>query len=278
MRVFQTIHAPQLGPRASHDRLVNDCGVMAPALQLVYLRLSLFVRVVLRAPPSLLGSLWCGRRARRSWIASVEADFEMLATRAGGAPLPSFGSLAEAVAYIKAQPRKFKSALFKACADSRLGASRVWSPSRAFSESLEQHPCALCSAVFTTRQKLAVHSFSVHRVRGVLHDRVEGDTCPCCLMCFHTRSRLLAHIQQKSQRCSLFVSQVIPPMDENVLGLAIAEDAAQARLLAKRGRRRVFAEEPAVRAYGPLRFEAVQLGVNFVTRLKTQTGAAYLHT
>ena len=90
----------------------------------------------------------------------------------------------------------------------------------------------------------------------------------------HTVSASYSHTE-KSERCLLFALQHLDPIDPAILDSAIVEEAARVRILAKRGRRRGWAEQPVVRAEGPLCRPAFDLGVCFRRRLNTQSGAAY---
>ena len=80
-------------------------------------------------------------------------------------------------------------------------------------------------------------------------------------------------MQKQSRRCLDFVLHAIPPVDGEMLKQAVVEEAARVRSLAKRGRDRDFAEEPALRMHGPLCQRAYELGVSFKNRLNTGGGA-----
>ena len=79
----------------------------------------------------------------------------------------------------------------------------------------------------------------------------------------------MAHLQKQSRRCLAFVLHTIPPVDGDTLEQVVVEEAARVRSLARRGRDRDFAEEPAIRMHGPLCQEAVELGVSFECELNT---------
>ena len=178
-------------------------------------------------------------------------------------------SLAQVADVIRSNPRAFRRALFQACTEPRLGLSRVWSPSRAFSDSLERHLCDICGHSTSSRQSLAAHAFGKHGKCGSAYNHVVDGSCPCCLTDFHNRSRLLAHLQKQSRRCLAFVLQAIPPVDQDTLEQVVVEEATRVRSLARRGRDRDFAEEPAIRMQGPLCQRALELGVSFSKRLNT---------
>ena len=275
MKVYQAMHEPELGERCSHQRLVSEGGVVAPGALLIHMRLRLFVRLCEKASPCILALLFEGMAHKRSWLASVWRDLQLLRDADEGAGLQPFESIIGYIKEARARPRAFRGYVSKVCNSATFSLSTAWVPSRSFAESLQLHSCSQCAAFFNSRQALATHCFRVHGERSVVRNRLVEPVCPACLCFFHTRLRLLVHVQQRSKRCLLFALRELPDLDPEVIQAADDQDRGVARALRRQGRRESFADEPASVAQGPLTLASVALGVTWQQRLRTQTGAAY---
>ena len=108
-------------------------------------------------------------------------------------------------------------------------------------------PCPECGRLFP-RQALVCHRMKVHGVRAPARRMVAGTACPVCLTEFHTRTRLIRHLEHDCPRCSLQLAQ--RPWEltqEEALELDRLEQARRR----SRGSCDVAARLPAYRICGP---------------------------
>ena len=61
--------------------------------------------------------------------------------------------------------------------------------------------CDICGQVELTLKDINTHKFLIHKVKNICELYVDTSTCPVCLVCFHTRERVLSHIRYKSSEC-----------------------------------------------------------------------------
>ena len=80
MQVYCAVAGTHYADHISARKVVDDNGFTLPALLVRQSRLSLFTRVVQRAPVQLACLLWAVRSAPRSWLESVVADVRFLKT------------------------------------------------------------------------------------------------------------------------------------------------------------------------------------------------------
>eukprot|EP00973_Karenia_brevis_P046822 6496805-Karenia_brevis.AAC.1 len=80
MQVYETVFDDGYSPgrHIPHEHILQQPDVLAPFILLLYLRMSLFVRVCCRALGILFDVLVAGADARRSWLAAVRADLRLL--------------------------------------------------------------------------------------------------------------------------------------------------------------------------------------------------------
>ena len=63
------------------------------------------------------------------------------------------------------------------------------------------YQCEICGQVELTLKDINTHRFLEHIIKDVCELYVDTSTCPVCLVCFHTRERVLNHIRYKSSKC-----------------------------------------------------------------------------
>ena len=85
--------------------------------------------------------------------------------------------------------------------------------------------CYECGAVFASRTALAVHSRILHGRTNAADQRVTGSICLRCHKQFHSRPRLVAHLQRGSSECLASYLDHVPPLDESVFRALKQEDA-----------------------------------------------------
>ena len=77
------------------------------------------------------------------------------------------------------------------------------------------------------------------------------------------------HLEEKSTRCRLVMANCFQPLPNETVCACDADDATKARALVRAGRRRHFAEAPAIRLCGPLIQEAYVAGLSHKSLLRT---------
>ena len=91
---------------------------------------------------------------------------------------------------------------------------------------------------------------------------------------FHSRPRLIAHVEENNPSCKLFVLS-LPKLEVEEVAALDARDSEQARAYKRAGRTRVAGDLPTWRAAGPLAEDAYRLGIDWQNRLKTQSSHVY---
>ena len=84
---------------------------------------------------------------------------------------------------------------------------------------------------------------------------------------------MICHIEEKSARCKAVVMHTFPPLPQHIVSKMDAQDAAEARQLFRKGRRRHFADAGMSRLHGPLCWEAVVVSISHANLLRTQRAA-----
>ena len=92
--------------------------------------------------------------------------------------------------------------------------------------------------------------------------------CPACLQFFHSRERVIRHVEEKSPRCRAVLLQTFVPLPAQVIAELDAIDAVESRSLRRQGRRRHYAESVTSRLLGPLCQEAYVAGINHANLLR----------
>ena len=258
----------------SYDALLDKYALPAPAVMVLSCRLRLFLRVVRRAPPQLVGQLLLARPGRRSWLRAIEADFGRLAfDKTHSEVAAQFGydsalsdNLSAIFLICRAARSKVRSALRVYTSDPANSKLSSWAPPRC-ARVFQHHPCERCGQSFASRQAVSVHRFRAHGVVPIFRAKVASPGCPCCLQWLWSRSRLIEHLG-KGERCREFCARLddLPP---EVIATADEEEAREARRLQSLGLRRHTVMQPAVRAEGPLPLAAVQAGICHVNLLRT---------
>ena len=75
--------------------------------------------------------------------------------------------------------------------------------------------CTFCDAEFATKAALCAHKFAAHGVRASARQFIDGSgVCPVCRGVFHSRRRVLKHVQgpvHGSALCSEIVASGVLP-------------------------------------------------------------------
>eukprot|EP00438_Fugacium_kawagutii_P006271 Skav222658 [mRNA] locus=scaffold997:252657:260438:+ [translate_table: standard] len=93
------------------------------------------------------------------------------------------------------------------------------------------HPCPDCQATFATPAALAVHASKRHGLRIATRRFAVDGTCRICQRHFHTRPRMLLHLQSSSAGCWVPMMRHFRPLtDDQAAQLDAADRAAQVAL------------------------------------------------
>ena len=111
--------------------------------------------------------------------------------------------------------------------------------------------CYECGAVFASRTALAVHSRILHGHTNAADQRVTGSICLRCHKQFHSRPRLVAHLQRGSPECLASYLDHVPPLNESAFRALKQEDALDRKRRKNLGLTDLHADLPVVRVAGP---------------------------
>jgi len=113
--------------------------------------------------------------------------------------------------------------------------------------------CPHCHKSFNTKQALASHRHTQHDDKIVARWYQRNTSCNICMVEFHTRQRVLRHLNESATGClEVKVSQQLPLEDSEVASLDIAE-AAILREERRTGTKAQSRVKPHLRISGPLR-------------------------
>lgn len=76
----------------------------------------------------------------------------------------------------------------------------------------QQARCEECNQTFVSFAALATHQQRKHGHRMAIRRFVKDGTCRACQKCFHTRGRLLRHLQWSGTKCWIYHMRVFQPM------------------------------------------------------------------
>eukprot|EP00438_Fugacium_kawagutii_P006413 Skav224266 [mRNA] locus=scaffold2636:222766:224574:- [translate_table: standard] len=97
------------------------------------------------------------------------------------------------------------------------------------------HICQECHATFCSPAALAVHQTHKHQKRSVLRRFATDANCRACGRHYHTRARLLNHLQASSTSCWLFHLRMYAPLDPSVAAQLDEQDRSSGQAFHQRG-------------------------------------------
>eukprot|EP00438_Fugacium_kawagutii_P003317 Skav229331 [mRNA] locus=scaffold2917:90227:93595:+ [translate_table: standard] len=97
------------------------------------------------------------------------------------------------------------------------------------------HICQVCHATFCSPAALAVHQTHKHQKRSVLRRFAIDANCRACGRHYHTRARLLNHLQASSTSCWLFHLRMYAPLDPSVAAQLDEQDRSSGQAFHQRG-------------------------------------------
>ena len=87
---------------------------------------------------------------------------------------------------------------------------------------------------------------------------------------FHSRPRVISHIEESSVRCKTVLLHTFSALPNDIVAALDERDAAEARRLRRKGRSRNYSDSATSRLPGPLLWEAYAVGISHASLLKTQ--------
>ena len=259
-----------MNARRSHESLLKVKGVIAPVVLLICLRVKLFVRTVIFASDFILTVLFEAQGGHRAWIDAVEHDLQFLVLHSQAFACMAGASVRAWVQRIRIEPRKVIQMLMNAVDEAHVNCPSTWARSKRLREVGAVFRCELCDFSANSRQQVAVHAFKMHERQRVARTFIDTTYCPVCLQLFHSREKVICHISEKSARCRTVLYHTFTPLPRPTVLELDAQDAAESRVLSKRGRRRHHSELVASRLQGPLCRAAYVAGISHASLLKTQ--------
>ena len=167
----------------------------------------------------------------------------------GDAPLNTFAALSDAIA---ADPRRFAHRVKAYCREPFANLASEVPNTPALQHIGSGISCQCCSMVFGTLQQLNLHMFKVHHVRNPFRCYISLTHCTVCLKEFHTRERAVNHVRYRSAVCRANLLLRGPSLTEGEASALEETEKSQNRDLARAGKRRHHAGNPAIQLQGPL--------------------------
>jgi hypothetical protein len=269
MKIYSSIFGAGNQERISHATISKNESFVAPAIIISFLRISLFIRVCMKAPPQFLNMLSCAMGGSRSWLHSVANDLKYMVAHSSSFAAYSASILPDWVAVIRKNPRKFKQCLINATRERSVNDNSAWASTKKLREIDSTFLCHVCTYSCHTRQQLSLHCFRAHGICRHMREYVDTDYCPVCLQFFQSRIKVINHLEEKSRRCLAVITACFRPLPKEISCAHDADDAATARALVRGGRRRHFSETPSSRMSGPLIRAAYVAGLSHASLLRT---------
>jgi len=83
-----------------------------------------------------------------------------------------------------------------------------------------------CEQSFATHQRLSMHLYRKHRIRPLARLYARGTCCHACMFEFHSRARLLRHLNERAPVCLQYHKQKFPPLSEEEASVLDKEAAS----------------------------------------------------
>ena len=234
------------------DEILQSLEVLAPLSMLKLVRINFFARVITKVSPRLLKLLYVARSAPRSWLSSVQADLNFLCAHDNRFGEWSSAPMSKWVGLFQNNPARALRAVEATLGSESANSRQAWATTRKLAQLGQAFPCEACGQNFSTKQQLATHIYRQHGVKHPARYLVDGTSCPICLLEFHTRTRLIAHIANKSTVCFSNLKCRMQPLSEAVIAQMDDEAKVCEKANKRSGWRRGRAHEPCIRLSGPL--------------------------
>ena len=252
--VCNNYHGNAAGNAVLNDNdMLYEYEISHPMTLLRVARLSLFARILVKAPPVLKDLILDLYHVHGSWTQCVVSDFKWLSLCPHFAEQASFG-FGEWTEYVSSNCKRFKKHLAK-FSKSRIANVVIQDnlPAQDTLVCAPQFSCTLCQKSFGTFQQQSLHSFKAHGIKSLWRLYVDVScTCQVCMVHFHTRDRLLNHLRYRSKVCKYKMHLRGPVCSAEV---ALELDLASTKVntgLYSQGLRNHAATSAAFRIDGPL--------------------------
>ena len=266
-------------PKCEHktdDEVIKELSCLSPLSTVVYLRISFFLRLVSKRNFTLLAVLSAAYGKKDSWLRTVHDDLNRLSQVEERLEEYREASLVKWVDLMQRQSKNFMKVVTIAISRADVNEVRFWWPKVSSSgrwgdeipAAVTTFTCEACGYECSTPQAYSWHMYDRHQQRHMLREYIHSTTCECCNRDFFQRERVCTHIISSSSKCREFYRLHGSKVCTDKLVKLEDEAYERTKSLMKKGRRRAYAAKPPERVYGPLRAEAVRLGVRHDTLLK----------
>eukprot|EP00969_Alexandrium_andersonii_P271043 11979476-Alexandrium_andersonii.AAC.1 len=93
-----------------------------------------------------------------------------------------------------------------------LNDAQGWAKTRRLAEVNRVFSCDCCAYTCASRQQLATRALIVHGVRRQCRDCIDSEHCLVCVQHFHTRVRVITHLEARAQKCRTVVARTMPKL------------------------------------------------------------------
>lgn len=216
-------------------------------------RLSLFMRIILKSPPSILevAVLQSKQNFKKGWVHSLMGDLKWITACDDFACGSNWNSLDQWVSFLSVSPKSYLNKIKAFCKLPFANIPTQWATSNVLLDFSRPLVCGICGKVSYSNQAHSVHLASSHNIKCKFRCYVDGPTCRICLKNFDTRERCLNHAKKcKVCRVNLLARGPVISIEE-AEELDSSSCAAHQALYAA-GKRRHFAAVPVMVSHGPL--------------------------
>lgn len=252
----------------SDQQVYSLTDTCAPYVMLVRLRVMLLLRVLVHAPVQLRCLLAAAAQAPRSWMKAIAADLQWLAANTHEFEHWIGLALHERAQDAATHPKATRRRLNLVAANAEYSLKSRWATTAALKAIGESFPCRHCDRIFCTRQALAVHTHRAHGFCSDIRRKVDTHHCVACMQLLGSIERVVCHLREKSSRCMATYIASIPDLEDDAMHHIHGVAADEVRVLAKAGRKRHFAADPAIRLCGPLTLCAFRAGIGHARLLR----------
>jgi hypothetical protein len=202
--------------------------------------------------------LYHAKRARNSWLASVENDLQWFSTTANSLADYRGASLGTWINFLQAAPKQTMQLLYKIAMEATAEACKTLhcannNPDNVMQMGTDTYMCEQCHTSYDTYQQYAVHAAHKHGCRRTARRYAKSNICMICLQAFSSRSKVVDHISEKGEVCALNLAMFGTPMSLEQTAELDAHDHATESTTRRTGRRHNYSPTMAKQAYGPVR-------------------------
>jgi hypothetical protein len=236
------------------DDVIFQHKLICPMTMLRYARLSLFFRIVRKAPPNLLNIMvaQCGSNYKKGWAFSVLSDLSWLCQSEDFASCKNF-NVDQWLSFLSDNDHfKCFSMMRKFCKTPWANVMSQWAITPTLSTFAMPMVCPLCSVSSKSLQAHSVHLARKHGIKSSLRRYVDSSVCGVCLVNFISRERCLNHVRYRSKVCKVNTLLRGPWISQDQATQLDEQELESNRKLYAGGKRRHHVRLPCFRMQGPL--------------------------